>query len=89
MKGKTGNGLSANYVAGGWRFYEQRFDGETSFNPSFPFIATGIQRTLGDHFYFDVKMGPGLDPKVFTGSERPRYKRYEEWIFDFQVGFRF
>ncbi len=56
-KGKSGNGLSANYISGG--IYEFFSIGESKISSEWTgyFLTTGIQRTFSDHFYFDVEIG--------------------------------
>lgn len=83
LRGKSGNGLSGNYFAAGAR--QRRFgaDGLHETSVLEPYIATGIQRTLGKRFYIDVNIGlvrervvPSNKPMIFP-------------IGDMQIGFRF
>jgi hypothetical protein len=72
LSGKTGNGFSANYLSGGVRNFNNQ--------SLLPFITTGIQRTLGNHLYFDGKIG-------FAMEDNNNYNPY--LMGDLQVGFRF
>ena len=81
LKGKSGNGFSANYVSGG--FYEGY---NTGFNQPLAVsdygitLTTGIQRTFSKHFYFDAELGGAYD------------LRNDEGLFlygDVQVGIKF
>ncbi len=57
QKGKSGNGLSANYLSGGV------YQGFTALNDPLKLtdygitFTTGIQRTFSEHLYFDVELG--------------------------------
>ncbi len=60
--GKGGNGLSGNYISAGMgSFYssdEDHFSPIFDFeNRIYPFISTGIQRTLGRRVYYDLNIG--------------------------------
>jgi len=69
LKGKTGNGLSANYFSFGFSYRLEKFFINSEFlDPIFPQriftdynagiqFLTGIQRTYAKHFYFDVNLG--------------------------------
>jgi len=64
LKGKTGNGLSANYISVGANyrgtFYEYLSGGNT-INQRSSFVGlvvgTGIQRLISDHLYLDLNLG--------------------------------
>jgi len=79
--GKGGNGLSGNYFSGGlggaYGSEDYFYSSEYSFgNRLFPFVSTGIQRTLGRRMYYDLNIGfrhtsnkiPDMDIKV-TSTE--------------------
>lgn len=83
-KGRTGNGLSANYIAlGGLMTY-----GTTAYGPREEFrkylhLVTGWQRLFGEHLYFDLSIGITYLPAYSRYSSRlePRIKT--------AVGYRF
>lgn len=83
-KGRTGNGLSANYIAvGGLIAY-----GNTIYNFREEFrnnlhLITGWQRLFGEHLYFDLSIGITYQPAYSKYSYRlePRIKT--------AVGYRF
>jgi hypothetical protein len=57
--GKSGNGLSANYMAlGGSCYYieDSRYDITGQISPQLH-IATGFQRLISNHMYFDLQLG--------------------------------
>lgn len=62
-KGKSGNGLSANYISGGYYNQFEKDNHSNSFKPIFSgiMLTTGVQRTFGEHFFFDVEFGGALD----------------------------
>lgn len=59
VKGKTGNGLSADYIAFGgsnrydYRLYYRLIDNNT---PNI-FLVAGWQRIFGKHLYYDIQLG--------------------------------
>ncbi|MDP2723689.1 MAG: hypothetical protein Q8O72_13115 [Bacteroidales bacterium] len=58
VKGKTGNGLSADYIAfGGSDSYD--FRSSYALNEQNPkiFLVTGWQRIFGKHLYYDIQVG--------------------------------
>ena len=56
--GKSGNGLSANYVSGGiYQFYNTTVDQPLSFYNEALTLTTGVQRTFSNHLYFDIELG--------------------------------
>ena len=82
-KGKSGNGLSANYLSGG--VYQSVW-----LSPDLPnhygygyTISTGVQRTFSDHFYFDVEIG------LQHGDHDYIYLNGFEVFADIQVGLKF
>ena len=57
LNGKGGNGLSANYIAGGGRqTFRGSFENFRDYRPAYMFV-TGVQRTIGNRLYFDVQTG--------------------------------
>ena len=80
-KGKSGNGLSANYVSAG--VYESSSIINESINRYWAgyTISTGIQRTFSDHFYFDVEIG--------LQAGEYRYSSYGDVFGDIQLGIKF
>jgi len=67
QKGKSGNGLSANYISGGV------YQGFTGLNDPLKLtdygitFTTGIQRTFSEHLYFDVELGGAYEFKNSKG----------------------
>ena len=93
LKGKTGNGLSANYVALGGSFENNQiyYTDDQAFR--FPNanalgfqLVTGIQRTYSKHFYFDFNMGIQFRRFGFNDT----YSRFNLLLTAlFAVGYRF
>ncbi len=89
LKGKSGNGLSANYLAiGGELHYENKY--YYSFDSFYPdyvapklYIVTGWQRLFGKHLYYDLNIGIGY--KFKTKNEDAGIA----WPFNIAVGYRF
>ena len=84
-KGKSGDGLSANYISGGVYQRRQFFSGVPNVfrNQRTGYVfTTGIQRTFSDHFYFDVEAGIQQDPYNPNTSNPLLYG-------DIQVGIKF
>jgi hypothetical protein len=74
--GASGNGLSANYIAvGGSCYYieDSRYDISGQISPQLH-IATGFQRLIGNHMYFDLQLGVNyyFDPNRFNSYHGPR-----------------
>jgi hypothetical protein len=82
LNGKGGNGLSANYLAVGARqqFFEY-LENSRDFQPGY-IITTGVQRTIGNRFYFDVQGGIAED--VLDREDGP-----VEFILDIRAGIKF
>lgn len=101
LMGKSGNGLSANYISLGatyrGEFYTYKSDGHKSHQGS-SFVGviarTGIQRLISDHFYFDLNIGVGYGIENtfdnYTGT-KTNQKQTARAIFDlgFGIGYRF
>ena len=100
LMGKSGNGLSANYISMGptyrGAFYNSINDGYKQ-KENYSFIGlkagTGIQRLISDHLYLDINLGIGYgmeysyDDRYLSGrhSNEPRLIL----DFGFGVGYRF
>lgn len=72
--GKTGNSLSANYVAAGYLDKSAWFNQNERYSSFFErggfYVTTGFQRTFGERLYFDVYLGAsyiqdGLNPSRY------------------------
>jgi hypothetical protein len=57
--GRSGNGLSANYISAGGRYYFVEDENKVLTTETGPqlFVATGWQRLLSKHMYFDIQVG--------------------------------
>lgn len=74
--GKSGNGLSANYMTiGGSCYYieDSRYDITGQISPQLH-IATGFQRLISNHMYFDLQLGVNyyFEPDRFNKNFDPR-----------------
>ena len=101
LMGKSGNGLSANYISLGatyrGEFYNYRSDGHKNHQGS-SFVGviarTGIQRLISDHFYIDLNIGFGYGIQNsyynYTGT-KTNQKQTTRAIFEvgFGIGYRF
>jgi hypothetical protein len=95
LRGKSGNGLSANYIALGgiyngiFRTIKEygtgdKYKGNTIFSGII--LSTGIQRLISEHLYFDVNVGFGYGiEKNYIESLDQRTKG-NEFIFEFGIG---
>lgn len=81
LKGKTGNGLSASYLAAGGRYtyYKSSKYAEGSFTPSV-YVVTGWQRLFSEHMYYDINVGLEYDADVYD---------YIIGVFQFALGYKF
>jgi hypothetical protein len=80
-KGKTGNGLSANYIAfGGLIGYGESYSIE-NFDKVLYFV-TGWQRLFGEHLYYDINLG--LSYFMYRNKNN-----YIDPTFKIGVGYRF
>ncbi len=98
LKGKTGNGLSANYVSLGGIFdgrYEFYHAGGMQVDQSTIFTGliatTGIQRLISDHLYFDFNVGSGYGVECEEDESNNHKSNNNIWIFNLGVaiGYRF
>jgi hypothetical protein len=100
LKGKSGNGLSANYIS-----VEPLFNGEyqtfhtygdrADISSSFAGmnLSTGIQRLIGDHLFFDFNTGLSYGMEytyTYDGANSVSYEN-DKFIFNLTVaiGYRF
>jgi len=84
LKGKTGNGLSANYMAlGGSMKYSNGNDFSRDKLRQYLYITTGWQRLFSKHLYIDMNIGIGYEFK--TKNENANVI----WPFNIAVGYRF
>jgi hypothetical protein len=101
IKGKSGNGLSANYIGLGasygfnydsWKYSGQynSFNINESTDLNYYYIITGIQRLLSDHFYYDVNIGFGYSLVRPNGNSIPHEKNSElKYTIGLDIGYRF
>ncbi len=98
LLGKSGNGLSANYVSLGgiYRgYYAKYFSvGHTSSQRNYfmgVLVQTGIQRLLTEHLYFDIFMGLGYGIQHNHDLNSNYRHSYSKTIFDLgiSIGYRF
>lgn len=87
LKGKTGNSLSANYIALGGSYTISQVDNYDSpiSKLSYPTIhlSTGIQRLISKHLYYDFNIGVGY---IFDQKNRPDGLIMP---FNIAIGYRF
>ncbi|HEY9114359.1 MAG TPA: hypothetical protein VIN10_06635 [Bacteroidales bacterium] len=76
LTGKSGNGLSANYLAlgGDLEYYTTYYNTDKSYNSNYfdqeIYFATGWQRLFGKHLYYDINIGIGYQfATSFTNGE--------------------
>lgn len=85
LKGKTGNGLSSNYIAlGGSYSYNKPYLCRSGSFKHNVYIITGWQRLFSKHLYFDISVGFEYyqsDAKKYEGDISPRIR--------LAVGYRF
>lgn len=98
LTGKSGNGLSANYVALGAIYKGEyqilvsngyRSDLSTSFGGIL--LGTGIQRVISDHLYYDFNVGLGYGAEIrYDGIEGTK-DHENKLIFNLgiAIGYRF
>jgi len=81
LKGKSGNGFSANYFSVGlMKFNEQEYEPNLKIEKNSITLTTGIQRTFSEHFYFDLEIGGAIDLES---------ARHSSFFGDVQVGIKF
>lgn len=97
LKGKTGNGLSANYFSIGGSYSLSRTNFKKEFSDSrfwkeiyYSYDAgiiflTGIQRTYAEHLYFDVNIGFG----IYSELNGYGYEPYSDFTGMIAIGYRF
>ena len=94
LKGKTGNGLSANYIATGisnnfrkykYDYDDDQFDYNTQGNELGIHLVTGIQRIYAKHVYFDVNLGLTL----YQYSENKSFDPFISGTGLIAIGYRF
>ena len=90
LKGKTGNGLSANYVAlgGSYKYERAEYYDQGYFMPDV-YVSIGWQRVFGKHFYFDVCIGLEYNFEVLKGYGYHIQEKGLEPRFKIAVGYRF
>ncbi len=80
-KEKTGNGLSANYIAfGGLIGYGESYSIDSFVKVLH--LVTGWQRLFGEHLYYDINLGLGY----FMNKDK---SKYIDPTFRIGVGYRF
>ncbi len=94
LRGKSGNGLSANYFAIGFNnsFYSQVYASDLRFDRFINQIniSTGIQRLYSRHMYFDVSFGFGFNLEQDTYLTAKDYIEYGVKLYTrFALGYRF
>ena len=96
LNGKSGNGLSANYISIGAIYrgiYLNTDYNNNIYRQGNSFVGlkvgTGIQRLISDHLYFDVNIGGAYGIKYpYRGD--PFYNKSRVFIdFGFGIGYRF
>ncbi len=90
LKGKTGNGLSANYVAFGGSYNYERADhyDHGYFRPDV-YVSVGWQRVFGEHFYYDINIGYEYNFEVLNSHGGNVQSSGFEPRFRIAVGYRF
>lgn len=90
LKGKTGNGLSANYVAlgGSYKYERAEYYDQGYFMPDV-YVSVGWQRVFGKHFYFDVSFGIEYNFEVQNSKGYIIQSKGLEPRFKIAVGYRF
>lgn len=90
LSGKTGNGLSANYVGLGSSYFTD-YKGNYGLNGYSIILNTGIQRLISNHFYVDYSIN--LNYKFQRSIEQDNYNYYLDEGFyiglKLAVGYRF
>lgn len=92
--GKGGNGLSGNYLSGGLGSYYRPTHYETNTRVGFhetlfPFVSTGIQRTLGKRVYFDLNIGIRESGYVYRWTDLGIHKTKAEVFGNARIGIKF
>ncbi len=98
LNGKTGNGLSANYISIGGLYqgeYQTVVGGPYNYDFNKEFfgarLSTGIQRAISKHLYFDVNIGVGYGKGHEYDEANDATTNQNKFIFDFgiAIGYRF
>jgi|GEM_PF-2538436 len=98
LNGKSGNGLSANYISFGGLYqgeYQTLVAGpyNNDYNKEFfgARLSTGIQRTISKHLYFDVNIGVGYGKEHEYKEDADQTTDQNIIIFDLgiAIGYRF
>ena len=91
LKGKTGNGMSADYFALGITNYGGSGDDHIflgSYNRVAPTISWGIQRTIAEHLYYNFSINVAVEKNFldqFDDSFQPHYRN----AISAGIGYRF
>ena len=98
LKGKSGNGLSANYISLGGTYlggYYNSTSGGNNRREESSFVGikagTGIQRLISNHLYLDMNIGVGYGREYSYIGWSGRRSNKMTGIFDlgFGIGYRF
>ncbi len=98
LMGKSGNGLSANYVSLGALFQgdywtTQSYGVKADVSETFigVLVSTGIQRLITDHLYFDLNIGVGYgDNYKYDGLTKTNsHKEKSILLLGVGIGYRF
>ncbi|HPE56141.1 MAG TPA: hypothetical protein P5514_11075 [Bacteroidales bacterium] len=75
LKGKSGNGLSASYIAAGNVYLERRYNYKFNDSWNTVYITAGWQRVFAEHLYYDIQWGMGYTYKTTaSGGFNPFFK---------------
>ncbi|MBR9832327.1 hypothetical protein GYB57_09280 [bacterium] len=99
LKGKAGNGLSAEYLSLGFNNYYssnsylsaikiEKENGMDNFIFLHPQLTIGTQRFVGKHFYYDMSIGMAF-PNLIINAPSIYNQSDAELIINNKVGFRF
>jgi hypothetical protein len=100
LMGKSGNGLSANYIAlggifrGEYRTTKYTSDGhgyKNNIEVSGIILRTGIQRLISEHLYFDLNfgIGYGVEKNYVESTKRTSKENTPIGDFGIAIGYRF
>ena len=96
LMGKSGNGLSANYISLGPTYhgrYNSQGKEDNNFVQKYSFIGlmvgTGIQRLISDHLYLDINLGFGYGIAYYNRGIYHISEPAADIDFGFGVGYRF
>ncbi len=94
LKGKTGNGLSADYISVAAESIYRSHISSLSADEKYylqlfqPLVSFGTQRFIGNHFFYDLAIGYRLDTFLFDNISE-YYQSTEQIFTTSKVGFRF